>query len=67
MFKKYNHFHENVPGRKHSLVDSITDFEFEDPGSIPLRAKSFCIVKIDENFCLGVILCEKHDDDIIFS
>ena len=31
--------------QKHSLVDSITDFEFEDPGSIPLGAKSFCIVQ----------------------
>ena len=34
-----------VSRRKHSLVDSITDFEFEDPGSIPLGAKSFCIVQ----------------------
>jgi hypothetical protein len=35
---------KSVSGRgskKHSLVDSITDFEFEDPGSIPLGAKSF--------------------------
>ena len=53
--------------RKHSLVDSTADFEFEDPVQSHLEPNLFAPSKIDENFCLGVILCEKHDGDIIFS
>ena len=62
------------------IISFITDYQVRflikwiasQTSSLKTRVQSrsepnlFASSKIDENFCLGVILCEKHDSDIIF-